>query len=101
MAMKRGDRGFFYHSVAERRIVGLVEVAREAYPDPTAEPGSPWVCVDVVALGSLASPVTLDQVKADPRLQDMALVKFSRLSVQPVTAAEWRSVLKLGDAEEP
>jgi predicted RNA-binding protein with PUA-like domain len=95
-AMAKGDRGFFYHSVAERRIAGTVEVIRTAYPDPGAEPGAPWVCVDVVALKAFKASVTLDTVKADPRLSGMALVRFSRLSVQPVTEDEWRIVCGLG-----
>jgi predicted RNA-binding protein with PUA-like domain len=95
-AMKSGDRSFFYHSVEERRIAGLVEVIREAYPDPTADPGAPWVAVDVIALRPFMKTVTLDTIKADPRLLEMALVRFSRLSVQPVTPEEWRIVCGLG-----
>lgn len=96
MKMKQGDRAFFYHSVDEKRIVGIVEVLREAYPDPTAKAGEPWVVVDVKAVAPLARPVTLADIKAEPRLQGMALVKLSRLSVQPVTAAEWKLVEKMG-----
>jgi predicted RNA-binding protein with PUA-like domain len=96
MKMKTGDRAFFYHSNIGKEIVGVVEIAKEAYPDPTAEAGAPWVCVDTVALEPFKSPVTLDQIKADAKLGEMALVKFSRLSVQPVTAAEWKHVCKLG-----
>jgi predicted RNA-binding protein with PUA-like domain len=95
-AMKTGERGFFYHSVEERRIAGIVEVIREAYPDPTAETGAPWVAVDVIAVQPFTKTVTLDTIKADPRLGEMALVKFSRLSVQPVTPEEWRIVCGLG-----
>lgn len=95
-AMKKGERALFYHSVDERRIVGMVEVIREAYPDPTAEPGAPWVAVDVVARDAMPSPVTLDALKADPRFAEMMLVKFSRLSVQPVRDTEWAMILKLG-----
>lgn len=94
--MKKGDRAFFYHSVDEKSIVGIVEVVREAYPDPTAKSGEPWVVVDVKAIAPLPHPVTLADVKAEPRLKDMALVKLSRLSVQPVTAAEWKLVCKMG-----
>lgn len=98
MRMAHGDQAFFYHSVSERRILGIVKVARTAYPDPTAEPGAPWVCVDVVAEGALARPVSLDEIKTDPALAGMALVKLSRLSVQPVTDAEWRRILaRAGD----
>jgi predicted RNA-binding protein with PUA-like domain len=99
MKMKKGDRAFFYHSVDEKSIVGIVEVAREAYPDPTAQPGEPWVVVDVKAVAALPRPITLADIKAEPRLKDMALVKFSRLSVQPVTAAEWRLVCAMGGVE--
>ena len=94
--MHKGDRAFFYHSVDEKSIVGFVEVTREAYPDPTAKPGEPWVVVDMKAVAPLPHPVTLADIKAEPRLKDMALVKLSRLSVQPVTAAEWTLVCKMG-----
>ncbi|MCZ8097736.1 MAG: EVE domain-containing protein [Burkholderiales bacterium] len=99
MAMKKGDRGFFYHSNEGKEIVGIVEVIREAYPDHTAEPGSPWVMVDVKAVKPLKRPVTLAQVKAEPRLAKMALVTSMRLSVQPVTDAEWAVVLEMGGVE--
>ena len=88
-AMKLGDRGFFYHSNEGKEIVGLVEVIREAYPDPTAEPGEPRVVVDLKAVKPLQKPVTLAQVKATESLSKMALVTSMRLSVQPVTDAEW------------
>ncbi|HEX5846324.1 MAG TPA: EVE domain-containing protein [Rhodoplanes sp.] len=93
--MEKGDRAFFYHSGEEKSIVGVVEVIREAYPDPTARPGEPWVVVDLKAVGPLRRPVTLADIKAEPRLKDMALVKLSRLSVQPVAAAEWTLVSKM------
>jgi predicted RNA-binding protein with PUA-like domain len=96
MKMKKGDKAFFYHSNIGKEIVGVVEIAKEAYPDPTAEAGAPWVCVDTVALTPFRTPVTLDAVKADPKLSEMALIKFSRLSVQPVTADEWKHICKLG-----
>jgi predicted RNA-binding protein with PUA-like domain len=96
MKMKKGDRGFFYHSNIGKEIVGIVEVIREAYPDPTAEPGAPWVVVDVIAVEPLPKPVTLVAVKAEPRLAEMALLKYSRLSVQPVTDAEWKLVCRMG-----
>lgn len=98
-AMKRGDRAFFYHSGDERSVVGIVEVAREAYPDPTIEPDSKskdWVVVDVVARDAFVSPVTLAAIREEPTLSGMVLVKNSRLSVQPVTAAEWKRVCKMG-----
>lgn len=96
MAMKKGEKCFFYHSNEGKAVVGIAEVAREAYPDPTAEPGSPWVCVDVKAAEPFKTPVTLEDVKATAELAEMALVKFSRLSVQPVTAGEWKIVCKMG-----
>ena len=94
--MKKGDKAFFYHSNEGKEIVGIAEVVRESYPDPTAEAGSPWVVVDVKAVTPLKTPVTLAAIKEDAKLKDMALVKQSRLSVQPVTAAEWKRVCELG-----
>jgi len=96
IAMKKGDQGFFYHSNEGKEIVGIVEVIREAYPDPTAEPGEPWVVVDLKAVKAMPRPVTLAHVKAEPRLAKMSLVTSMRLSVQPVTAEEWKIVCKLG-----
>jgi predicted RNA-binding protein with PUA-like domain len=96
MKMKKGDSCFFYHSNEGKEIVGIAEVIREAYPDPTAEPGEPWVVVDVKAVKPLKTPVTLAQVKAEPKLAQMALVKSMRLSVQPVTDAEWALVCRMG-----
>jgi predicted RNA-binding protein with PUA-like domain len=92
-AMKKGDRGFFYHSGSERRIVGLVEVTKPVHPDST---DTAWECVDIAAVRPLPQPVGLDQVKADERLAEMALVRISRLSVQPVSEAEWQVVCALG-----
>ena len=94
-AMRLGDLAFFYHSITGREIVGIAAVAREAYPDPTAEPG-PWLCVDLRAVAPLPRPVTLAQVKATPALSGMALVRLSRLSVSPVSEAEWRIVCTMG-----
>lgn len=94
-AMKRGDMGFFYHSVNEKQIVGTVEVIAEAHPDTTDTTGK-WHCVDIAAREAFPTPVTLDDVKADPKLSDMVLANNSRLSVQPVTAAEWKHVCRLG-----
>ena len=85
MKMKKGDRAFFYHSGDGKEIVGIVEVIREHYPDPTAKAGEPWVVVDVKAVEPLPKPVTLAAIKAEPKLKDMALVNNTRLSVQPVT----------------
>ena len=95
-AMTLGDHGFFYHSNEGKEIVGLVEVIREAYPDPTAEPGEPWVVVDLKAVKPLPKPVTLAQVKATESLSKMALVTSMRLSVQPVTDEEWDIVCRMG-----
>ena len=96
MKMKKGDRAFFYHSNEGKNIVGIVEIAREHHPDPTAEAGEPWVVVDVKALEPMPKPVSLEDVKKEPKLKDMALIKLSRLSVQPVTADEWKLVCKMG-----
>jgi predicted RNA-binding protein with PUA-like domain len=95
MKMKKGDRAFFYHSNVGKEIVGVVEVVREAYPDPSAESGSPWVVVDFKAIAPLPKPVSLDAMKGEPGLKEMALIKFSRLSVQPVTNEEWEIVGKM------
>ena len=94
-AMATGDQAFFYHSNTGKEIVGIVEVVRSAYPDPTAE-GGDWVCVDMKAVRKLQHPVTLAAAKADPALKDMALVRYGRLSVGPVTEAEWAHVCGLG-----
>ncbi|MEN9755351.1 MAG: hypothetical protein RLZ07_1733 [Pseudomonadota bacterium] len=96
MAMKKGDQGFFYHSNEGKEIVGIVEVIREAYPDPTAEPGEPWVVVDLKAVKPFKRPVSLAEVKAEPKLAKMSLVTSMRLSVQPVTDAEWALLCKMG-----
>jgi predicted RNA-binding protein with PUA-like domain len=93
--MKKGDRAFFYHTGDQKAVVGIVEVIREAYPDPTAK-GEPWVVVDVRTIEALPKPVTLAAVKQETKLNGMALVKYSRLSVQPVTDAEWKLVCKMG-----
>lgn len=95
MKMKKGDRAFFYHSNEGKEIVGIAEVIREAYPDPTDESGA-FVCVDIKAERALPQPVTLAAIKADDKLADMELIKYSRLSVQGVTAAQWKHVCKLG-----
>ena len=93
--MAKGDLGFFYHSGDEKRIVGIVKVIGEYRGDPTDETGR-FGRVDVQAVEDLPKPVTLAQVKADPKLKDMVLVRNSRLSVQPVTPEAWRYILKLG-----
>lgn len=94
-AMKAGDRGFFYHSGDERRIVGIVEVIGEYRSDPTDETGR-FGLVEVRAVADVPKPVTLEMARHDPKLAEMTLVKFSRLSVQPVRNAEWKHILKLG-----
>jgi predicted RNA-binding protein with PUA-like domain len=97
-AMKKGDRAFFYHSNIGKEVVGIVEVAREAYPDPSVEPGEKgdWVCVDMKALRPLKTPVTLAALKADTRFADLALIRMSRLSVLPVSDAHWALICALG-----
>lgn len=95
MAMKAGERGFFYHSNEEKAIVGVVEVIKAYYPDHTDETGK-FGMVDVKAVEPLKKPVSLAQIKADPRLADMVLVNNSRLSVQPVADAEWEIIRALG-----
>ena len=94
--MKRGDKAFFYHSNVGKEIVGIAEIAKESYPDPTAKAGEPWVVVDIKGVEKLPMPVTLDAIKKEPKLKDMALVKLSRLSVGPVTADEWKLICKMG-----
>jgi predicted RNA-binding protein with PUA-like domain len=94
--MKKGDRGFFYHSGEEKAVIGVVEVIREAYPDPEAKKGEPWVVVDVRAVEAIPKPVTLAAIKAEAKLKAMVLVNNSRLSVQPVSADEWKIVCKMG-----
>ena len=96
MKMKKGERFFFYHSNIGKEIVGIGEIIREHYPDVTAEKGSPWVVTDVTAQTPFKKPVTMAEVKTVPKLKDMALLKFSRLSVQPVTAEEWKIVCRMG-----
>ena len=93
--MRPGDRAFFYHSVDEKRIVGVVEVIRDYYPDHT-DPSGRFGMVDVKAIAPLPRPVGLADIKARPELEDMVLVRNSRLSVQPVTDEEWRIVCEMG-----
>jgi predicted RNA-binding protein with PUA-like domain len=98
-AMKKGELCFFYHSVQGKEIVGIVKVENLAHPDSTAELKDGkvvWECVDVVADKALPKPVTLEAIKAEPKLANMALVKLSRLSVSPVTEEEWKIVCKMG-----
>lgn len=95
LAMKKGDRAFYYHSNDQRAVVGVVEVTKTAYPDPTDE-SAKFVCVDVKAKEAMPTPVTLVAIKAEPKLAEMVLVKNSRLSVQPVTDAEWALICAMG-----
>ena len=94
-AMQVGDLGFFYHSNDQKAVVGIVEVIAPAHPDSTTE-DQRWECVDVKAVRPMPRPVTLEMCKQEPRLKDMVLVNNTRLSVQPVTEAEWKVVCKLG-----
>ena len=96
--MAVGDRGFFYHSGPEKAVVGIVEVCAAAHPDSTSEDDR-WDCVDIRAVAPLSRPVTLAQIKAEPALAEMALVRSARLSVQPVTEAEWRIVCGMGGVD--
>ncbi len=92
-AMKAGDRAFFYHTGDERAVVGIVEIIAAAHPDSTDEA---WDCVDIRAVEDMPEPVTLETIKATKSLGEMVLVKNSRLSVQPVSAAEWKAICKMG-----
>jgi predicted RNA-binding protein with PUA-like domain len=98
-AMKKGERAFFYHTGDEKQVVGIVQVIREAYKDPSDEKGV-FLAVDVEAEKPFPKPVTLAVVKAEPRLKDMALAKYPRLSVQPVTPQEWKIVCAMGGVKE-
>ncbi|MDP6390291.1 MAG: EVE domain-containing protein [Alphaproteobacteria bacterium] len=97
-AMKIGDLGFFYHSVKEKQVVGIVEVAGEYHPDPT-DASAKFGMVDLVAVRPVVRPVTLAEIKADPRLQDLALIRQSRLSVMPIGDEEWRIICAMGETE--
>ena len=94
--MKKNDLCFFYHSVTEKSIVGIVKVVKEYYPDPTDKTGR-FVVVDVKAIKKLKNPVSLDQIKEDGKLQDIALVKQSRLSVMPLKKTEWDIIIKMSN----
>ena len=96
--MKVGDRGFFYHSQTDKAIVGVVEIIAEAHQDSTTEDDR-WDCVDIKAIASLATPISLSQIKSDDRFSEMPLVKNTRLSVQPVEEAHWRQICKMGGVE--
>ncbi len=93
-AMRKGDRVLYYHSVVGKEVVGVAAVTRQAYPDPTAKSGD-WVCVDLKPVKPLGAPVTLAQIKKTPDLEDIALVKNSRLSVIPLTEEEYDTILSI------
>jgi predicted RNA-binding protein with PUA-like domain len=95
MKMKKGDRAFFYHSVTEKRLAGVLEVVREAYPDPTDKEKKNWVAVDFKAVMPIEKSVTLADIKAEPRLKDLKLIRQSRLSVMPVSEGEWKLLCKM------
>ena len=97
-AMKAGDRAFFYHSVNGTEVVGIVEVVAEAHPDSTDTTGK-WECVDIAPVRPFTRPVSMAEIKAEPRLAQMVLVNNSRLSVQPVTPEEWAVVCETGETE--
>ena len=93
--MAVGDRGFFYHSQKEKSVVGIVEIIAQAHPDSTTDDDR-WECVDIKAIAPMPEPVTLDRIKSEEALGDMILVRNSRLSVQPVTEAEWHRICSMG-----
>ena len=93
--MKEGDLVLYYHSVSEKAVVGIASVTTEAYPDPTAKEGD-WSVVDLKPLKAITEPVTLDQIKTDPKLSEVALIKQSRLSVMPLRVDEFKRILLLG-----
>ncbi|MBS1666578.1 MAG: EVE domain-containing protein [Bacteroidetes bacterium] len=97
-AMKKGDETFYYHSNEGKEIVGIAKISKEAYPDSTAKEGD-WVAVEIKPFKKLKNPVSLETIKQDKRLKDMALVRLGRLSVQPVTEKEWEIVMSLAETK--
>ncbi|HEY1769327.1 MAG TPA: EVE domain-containing protein [Chthoniobacterales bacterium] len=93
-AMRKGDAVLYYHSVSEKAVVGIAEVTKEAFPDPTAKEGD-WSAVELKAVKPLKHPVTLDRIKTEPRLREIALLRNSRLSVQPLGKAEFELIVRL------
>ncbi len=93
-AMRKGDSVLFYHSVSEKAVVGIAKVIREAYPDSTATEGD-WSAVDLAPEKALPRPVTLDEIKRNPKLKEIALLRLSRLSVQPLSSAEFQEILRM------
>jgi len=98
-AMAKGDRVLFYHSGGEKAVIGISEVAKEAYPDPTSEDGA-WVCVDLIPVKKLLNPVPLARVKSEPSLAAIALVRQSRLSVMPLGAEDFKKLVAMGSREK-
>ena len=96
-AMAKGDRVFYYHSVTDKAVFGIAEVVQTAFPDPTAKEGD-WSAVELAAREPLGKPVTLEAIKTNPKLKEMALLRLSRLSVQPVSEAEFREIVRMGAA---
>lgn len=92
--MQKGDKVLYYHSVTDKAVIGIAEVARTAYPDATAQEGD-WSAVDLISKQPLSRPVTLDEIKKNPRLKEMALLRLSRLSVQPVTSTEFQEIVRM------
>ena len=95
-AMQKGDSVFFYHSVIDKAVIGIAKVLREAYPDPTATEGD-WSAVDLAPEKALACPVTLDEIKRNPRLKEIALLRLSRLSVQSLSGPEFQEIVRMAD----
>ena len=93
-AMRKDDQVFFYHSVTDKAVIGIAKVVREAYPDPTATEGD-WSAVDLAPEKALPRPVTLDEIKRNPKLKGIALLRLSRLSVQPLASAEFQEILQM------
>ena len=93
-AMRKGDLAFFYHSVTEKAVVGIAKVVQEGYPDPTAKEGD-WSAVDLAPEKALSRPVTLEEIKGNSKLKEMALLRLSRLSVQPVTKAQFDEIVRM------
>ena len=98
-AMRKGDAAFFYHSVTDKAVVGIANVVREAYTDPTAKEGD-WSAVDLAPEKTLPKPVTLEQIKKNPKLKEMALLRLSRLSVQPVTKTQFDEIVRMSKARD-
>jgi predicted RNA-binding protein with PUA-like domain len=99
-AMRKGDAVLYYHSVTAKAVVGIAKVMREAYPDSTAKEGD-WSAVDLAAEKPLGGPVALDEIKRNPKLKEMALLRLSRLSVQPVTAVQFEEIVRMGGSRAP